>query len=239
MCRRHEMDCRKHFDRRRHHYNNVKSDRFDMWRQLESHELSAPPVQRPTLAFSFLLFPSHNYKETTMRNLTFASLCVAAAALSTAITPTQAEAQFGVEVVFAEHFDLGLGGRFMMDIDAFSDDDGSVLQELRFIADGIFYPSWCDGCSAFELNANGAVPLNIGEGDADIYAGAGLNFTRTSFDTGIDLPGFDASASNVGLNIFGGLNFPLGSFAAFAEAGITVGGFDHFGIKGGILVGGN
>lgn len=174
-----------------------------------------------------------------MRNLTLAPVLIAVAALSTAITPTKVEAQFGAQVVFAEHFDIGLGLRFMKDIDAFSDDEGSVLQQLRFIGDGTYFLSWCDGCSAFELNANGAVPLDLTD-DADLYAGAGLNFTRTSIDLGIDLPGIggSASGSNVGLNIFGGLNFDLSSFQAFAEAGLTLGGFDHFGIKGGILLGG-
>lgn len=177
-----------------------------------------------------------------MRNFTLATLVVAGSALAVGASPTAAEAQgFGVQIGIADDLGFGFGGRFMTDIDAFADDDGSVLQELRFIADFLYYIDpfeGCDACSAFEVNANAAVPLDVGE--ADVYAGAGFNYTRTSIDIGIDVPGFGSSASgsDVGLNILGGLNFPLGSLSAFAEAAVTLGGAEQLGIKGGILVGG-
>lgn len=177
-----------------------------------------------------------------MRKLTFASL-VAGLVVSSSVATTEAQAQtrFGPEIVFANDLELGIGFRIMTDIDAFSDDEDSILQQLRGTGDFVYYLdpfSGCDNCSAFEANANGSIPIDLGE--ADVYAGAGLNITRISFDTGVDLPGFafDASSTRFGLNVLGGLNFDLGSFGAFAEAGLTLGGGEQFSIKSGIMLGG-
>lgn len=177
-----------------------------------------------------------------MRKLTFASL-VAGLVVSTSVATTEAQAQtrFGPEIVFANDLEFGIGFKIMTDIDAFSDDEDSMLQQLRGTGDFVYYIDpfgGCDNCSAFEANVNGAIPLEVGE--ADVYAGAGLNITRTSFDIDDILPGFgfDASATQVGLNVLGGLNFDLGSFGAFAEAGLTLGGAGQFSIRSGIMLGG-
>lgn len=176
-----------------------------------------------------------------MRRLTtHFALALALAGGAFMVQAQEAEAQIGAEIVFADDLDLGVGLRYLMDVDAFEGED-SVLEALWLIFEGIYYLdpfNGCDNCSAFELNANGAVPLDLSE-TADLYAGAGINVTRFSIDTGVDVPGFDFSASStdVGLNIFGGINFILGSLSAFGEAGIQVGGGEQFQVKGGVLFG--
>lgn len=175
-----------------------------------------------------------------MRRFTCTFALVALAFLAAALAPSQAEAQaewrFGPEVAFADDFDFGIGGRVMTDIDAFSDDEDSVLRELRGIGEFIFYLDpfeGCDDCSAWELNLNGAIPLQIG-GDSDFYVGAGLNVANVSVETAFG----DASNTEIGLNALGGLNFGLGSLAAFAEAGIRISGSEQFVIGAGIAFGG-
>lgn len=179
-----------------------------------------------------------------MRILTIAPLLAAGLVISSAMTATEVQAQrFGAEIGIADDFGLGIGPRFTTEIEAFGDDEDSLLKDLRAMIDALYYVdpiSGCDQCSAWEINANGAVPIEVGDGDLDVYVGGGLNVTRFSIDTGVDLPGFsfDASSTDLGVNLLGGLNFDLGSFDAFAEAGFTLGGGEQFGIKGGILVGG-
>lgn len=154
----------------------------------------------------------------------------------------QGQTVFGAELVLADDLDLGIGGRIMHDIDAFSDDEDSVFRELRFIGEFIYYLDpfdHCNACGAWEIDGNGAVPLDLGE--ADLYAGAGLHITRFSYDSAIDVPGlaFNRSNTEVGLNLLGGLNFDLGTLSAFAEVGIQLGGAEQFTIKGGIALGGS
>ncbi len=179
-----------------------------------------------------------------MRIFTIAPLLAAGLLVSSAMTAAEVQAQgFGVQIGIADDLGFGIGGRFMTDIDAFSDDEDSVFKELRAIVGALYYLdpfSRCNQCSAWEINANGAVPIEVGDGDLDVYVGGGLNITRFSIDSGVNIPGFafSASSTDLGVNLLTGLNFDLGSFDAFAEGGFTLGGGEQFGLKGGILVGG-
>jgi len=153
----------------------------------------------------------------------------------------QGQTRFGAEAAYANDFGLGVGARVVRDIDAFSDNEESLLKQVRLIGELIYYVSpfdGCDACGAWEADINGAIPLDLGS--ADFYAGAGLNIARVSVDLGIALPGFayDASATRMGLNLLGGLNFPLGGLGAFAEGGLQLGGGEQFLIKSGVTFGG-
>lgn len=178
-----------------------------------------------------------------MRNWLSTAALASCALAFLAAAPADAQVRFGPEVAWGDDLDLGLGGRVTADIDAFSESGSEALQELRGIGEFIWYVDPidnCDDCSAWEINLNGAVPLNLGETDNDFYAGAGLNIARISIDTGVDIPGFDEDVSDteVGLNLLGGLNFELGALAAFAEAGLRVSGSEQFVIAGGLTFGG-
>lgn len=67
------------------------------------------------------------------------------------------------------------------------------------------------------------------------YAGGGLAITRWS----VDVPSqaqLDPSTTDVGLNLLGGVRFPLGSVEPFVQANFGLGGdFDRFGIAAGLL----
>ena len=166
--------------------------------------------------------------------LTVATLLIATMGAQEA----QAQVKFGPVAAFGNDFDFAVGGRVQADIDAFGEE--GALDDLRGIGEFLYYldpVDNCDDCSLWEANVNGAIPFTLGESDADFYAGGGLNIARFSFDTGI--AGFDASSTEIGLNILGGINFDLGSVGAFGEASIKLNGSEQFVIAGGILFGGS
>lgn len=168
----------------------------------------------------------------------YAMLFAAFAIMTVGVVEAQAQTQvrIGPEVAWGSDTDLGVGGRLTADIPV-TEDEGSFFNELRGIGQFLFWVD-CDGCTMWEINANGVVPVSLG-GDSDFYAGAGLNVFRFSADVG-DVGGvdLDASTTELGLNILGGLNFELGNLAAFGEAGFRISDFDQFVIGAGILFGG-
>ena len=175
-----------------------------------------------------------------MKKLAYTLTLAAMAFVLVATLPSDAAAQwrFGPEVAFADDFEFGIGGRVMTDIDAFGDDEDSALSELRGIGQFLYYldpVDGCDDCSAWELNVNGAIPLELGESGTDFYVGGGLNIANISVDVG----GFgSASSTELGLNALGGLNFALGSMAAFGAVGIRISGSEQFVIGAGLAFGG-
>lgn len=167
----------------------------------------------------------------------------AAAALFVA-APAQAQVAFGPQVSFGTESDLGVGGRVELPVGGMITQDAeSVMAGLKLIGSFDYYfwdEEGCDqdgvSCSWMDINANGAVPIPL-EGFSP-YVGAGLNIAMVSvsFD---DCPaGFDCDTSETetGINVLGGLNFPLGGLAAFAEGRLVLSGeADQFAITAGIL----
>lgn len=158
-----------------------------------------------------------------------------------AATPAQAQIAFGPQVSWGSDSDLGVGARVEVPIGYMvTADDRSVLAGLKLIASGDYFFLDCDNpfggaeidCSYIEINANGAVPLPL-EGFSP-YVGGGLNVALVSVDVEgcADCGGSD---TEVGLNVLGGLNFPLGGMNAFAEGRFELGGGEQFVLSAGIL----
>ena len=165
---------------------------------------------------------------------------VALAAALFMAAPAQAQVAFGPQVSFGTESDLGIGARAELPVGGMiTQDAGSIMAGLKVI--GSFdYFFWdeegCDqdgvDCGWMDINVNGAVPIPL-EGFSP-YVGAGLNIAMLTFE--IDELDVDESTTETGINLLGGLNFPLGGFAAFAEARVVVGSdADQFVIAGGIL----
>lgn len=157
-----------------------------------------------------------------------------------AVGAAGAEAQrFGVQANYGTDFDFGVGARVEIPV-AFTS-TGTFSQ--TFLIGSFDYFFWdCEAgddidCSYWEVNANAAVP--IAASGINPYVGAGLNIARISFDTDVNIPGFDfgASATEVGLNILGGLRFPLGGMSAYGEGRFELGGGEQLVLTFGILLG--
>jgi hypothetical protein len=146
-----------------------------------------------------------------------------------------AEAQrFGAHAIWADDFDIGVGGRVEIDLPGKLSKQ-APLSRAFFIGDFNYYLDPCDGadCTVFEINPGIAVPLNATS--LKPYVGAGLNIAHSS----VDLGSFGkASNTDMGLNLLGGLKLNLSGLDAFTEARLALGGSEQFSIAFGILFGG-
>ena len=139
--------------------------------------------------------------------------------------------RFGVQGSWGDDVDFGVGGRFELDLENALSSEPPFSRTFIIGAFDYFFQD-CDpfDCSYWELNGNLAVPFGSADASVDPYAGAGINIARGSVE--------DFDNTEVGLNLLGGLKFPLGGVSAFGEARIELGGGEQFVITGGILFGG-
>lgn len=147
-----------------------------------------------------------------------------AGALMLFALPTQSHAQIGAQVSYGSDSDIGVGARFAFGMP-------TVRTGLEAIISADYFFPDCGDCTWIEFNGNAA--LNLASKSLNPYVGAGLNVARVSVDVGTA----DASSTEVGLNLLGGLKFPGTSMTPFAEAKLTIGGSEQFVISGGILFG--
>jgi hypothetical protein len=155
-----------------------------------------------------------------------------------AVTTQTAQAQrFGPQISFGTDSDFGLGGRVEFNLSSVVGGTGTFSRLFGIGSFDYFFLD-CDSaltdfdCSWWEININGAIPLTSAAVDA--YVGGGLNFARIAIDTGL---GPEGSDSEVGLNVLGGLRFPLGSLSAFGEARLSLAGGDQLVLTFGTLFG--
>lgn len=133
---------------------------------------------------------------------------------------------FGLQVNFADDADIGVGARLRHSL-------AGVIPNapLSGIASIDFYFPGDPINSYIELNYNVVYNFTINSPRIRPYAGGGLNFARLSVDTGAG----DASDTEVGLNILGGILFrTAGRVTPFVELKIEAGGGEQFVITGGL-----
>jgi hypothetical protein len=160
----------------------------------------------------------------------WAILALSAALLGPAM-PAEAQVNFGPQLAWGDDTDLGLGGRIDFGVaDALGVDDGP-FQNL-FASTSITY-FFCDWCDYFEINGNLAVPFTLEGSSIAPYAGAGIHIGRFSFDE--PLIGDEFDDTEVGLNLLGGIFFPLSDLTGFAEGKFGLGGADQFVLSAGVL----
>lgn len=107
----------------------------------------------------------------------------------------------------------------------------SFTDTWRGAADFTYFLDGVEGVSIYGINANAHYRFTA-DGAFQPYALAGLGFFTATVDLG---PFGTASGSDVGINVGGGGNFPLGdSLNAFAEASFGIGGAE-FGVFAGLL----
>lgn len=161
-----------------------------------------------------------------VKNLTVAVL---AGLLALAVAPeaTEAQVRFGGQLNFADDTDFGLGPRVAFD-----------LEELgpRFQIIGtwdIYFPDE-EGLDFWELNGNVVYRFELEETDAvEPYGGGGLNIARIDRE---GPAGSDVDDTELGLNVLGGVEFPLTSVTPFVEVRVTAEGSEQIYVTGGVLV---
>ena len=147
---------------------------------------------------------------------------------------TGAEAQrFGGQVNWGSDSDLGVGARAEFDLAGKLTQTGPFSKAFIIGAFDYYFMN-CDpyDCSFYEINPSLAIP--VGPPERNIYVGAGLNLAFQTFDYGFG----SASASSTGINLLGGMKFPLGNLSAFTEARFSLGGSEQLALSFGLLFGG-
>jgi hypothetical protein len=149
------------------------------------------------------------------------------------VAASAAQAQrFGASGSWGSDSDIGLGGRVEFDLSNKLSKSGP-LSKAFFIGQADYYFD-CGGgvCTWLDINPGLAVP--IGSGKMDTYLGAGLNMARVT----VDLGSFgSASDSKTGLNLIGGIRFPLSGMSTFTEARFSLGGGEQIAVSFGVLFG--
>lgn len=148
-----------------------------------------------------------------------------------AIGASQVEAQaIGPQITWGSDADLAVGARIELGLPNLLTSSGPLSS--TFLIGSFDYYIDCEECSLWEVNGNLAVP--VAASSLNPYLGAGLNVMRFS----TDFAGLDVSDTEIGLNLLGGLKFPIGSLSAFGEGRLTVSGSEQFALTFGVLFGG-
>ena len=162
-----------------------------------------------------------------------AALVVAAMLVATSAADAQ---RFGAQVNWGSDSDLGVGARAEFDLSGKLSQAGPLSKAFVIAAFDYYFMDCGSGvdCTYWELNPSLAIP--IGPVERNLYVGAGINYASMK----VSIPGFfEASDSQTGINLLGGMKFPLGSLSAFTEARIALGGSEQIALSFGVLFGGS
>lgn len=169
-----------------------------------------------------------------------AALIAISAALATSAQPVSAQAWIAPQVAWGDDLDLALGARFGISMNRLVSADPNASSFAG--VDAIVSFEWffdCSGCSYFEITPGLRVPVELDDRWAP-YIGGGLNIARFAVDTGfLGQSPIDNSDVEIGLALFGGLEFPIRSLNAFSELRVTLGGAGQAVLSFGLKLGGD
>lgn len=172
-------------------------------------------------------------------------LAAAMALFALAPRPAQSQAAFGPMLAWGDDTDIGIGGRIDFGLGGALGIDQGAFQNLFGSAGATYYFTDCIpgfdldqvDCSVWEIFGNVAVPFTIEGSSIEPYAGAGLQIAHASYDYP-NFSAFDHDNTEAGLNLLGGIFFPIGDLSGFAEGKFELAGADQFVLSAGILFGG-
>lgn len=162
--------------------------------------------------------------------------------------PAQAQVTFGPQLVWGDDTDFGVGGRVDFDLAGPLAITDGLFQDLFGSATASYFFWDCDlggdpgvapDCGFIELNGNAAVPFTIEDSSVLGYLGGGLHLARFSVDrNGAPFSEFGVrSDTEIGLNILGGIKFPLAGLTGFVEGKFGLIGAEQFVFSAGFLIG--
>jgi hypothetical protein len=141
-----------------------------------------------------------------------------------------AQAQFGPQLSWASNsIGVGIGGRAEVSL-------AKLIPSVKGLtAIGSFDWFFPTGVTYWEINGDVGYHFQIPQVKLDPYAGAGLVIAHSSI-SGCAALGINCSATNVGLNLLAGTNFPaMGKITPFAELRLELRTGSAFVITGGVL----
>lgn len=147
-----------------------------------------------------------------------------------AFAPAAGAVQVGGQLLYGDDTDLGLGARLEVGT-------SELFEYTRFQGDfNWYFPDDGNGVDLtfWEIDGNLLYAFDgFTTSDAvSIYAGGGLNLAHASVDF---TNGGSNSDTDLGVNLLGGLNVPLGQVSGFAEMRITLSGSEQYTLAFGLL----
>lgn len=161
-----------------------------------------------------------------------ASAVLALAGLLALSTPAQSQVSFGATAAYHDDFDVGLGPILEFPLPQLHE---NVRAQGEFIW---FFPG--DGLDYFEVNGNVLYDFEVEDQSFTPFVLGGLNLARVSLDTeGSEFMDYDASSTELGLNLGAGLTFATeSSLRPSVGARVEVSGGEGVVIFGSVLLGG-
>lgn len=141
----------------------------------------------------------------------------------------EAQVRFGGQLNVADETEFGLGPRLALDLTQLGP---------RFQIVGtwdIYFPDE-DRLDYWEANGNVLYRFDLPVDVAVPYVGGGINVARSDVDAPDAAEDGDRDDTDLGLNVLGGVEFPLVSFTPFIEIRRAVDGGEQFYFTGGVLV---
>lgn len=157
----------------------------------------------------------------------FAALAVALPAAFAVPAEARAQTVAGPYLGYHDDFDLGIGVFIEAPIPSYA-------EGLSLTADlGIYFPGDRGGTDVnyFEINGGALYRFDVDSDDVSPFALGGLNIARRTFDDGVD---DDGSATDLGLNLGGGVTFLHGAVRPSVGVKIELSGGDGYVIFGGL-----
>ena len=150
---------------------------------------------------------------------------------------------FGAHVNYCDDGDFGLGARVLLDTSEW-------FAQTRLVASfDLYFPGSTEqdfpgvgmvkaDPSFWEVNLNGHYVFVMEGAPLQLYAGTGLHLYDGSVELSVpdaEVRGFDPDGTGVGLNLLGGIEFPLpSSLTPFAEIKAEIGGAEQVVLTGGV-----
>jgi len=135
-----------------------------------------------------------------------------------------AQLDMGGQLSWGDEFDLGLGARVVLRIPS----ERVPLEAIGTF--DYFFPDE-DDLNYWELNTNVVYRIPVQVPMLTPYAGAGINIAHVSIDT----DAVDASDTEIGLNLLGGIKYDAGPFTSFGELRFELDGGEQFVLSLGVL----
>jgi hypothetical protein len=145
------------------------------------------------------------------------------------LTTPAAAIDFGAQLIYGDDTDLGIGGRVEIPTP-------DLREQTRVAFDfNWYFPDESPGVDLtfWEINADWLHTVGAAaNGAPTYYLGGGLNFAYSSVDYD---SGGDDTDKDLGINLLGGVQMPLGPVSVIGELRVTIAGSEQYTLGVGLL----
>lgn len=171
--------------------------------------------------------------------MTGRAIVLASAFVLASAAPAESQVYLGAEANWAQDFDLGVGLRLDVPVEAVHEQFWITGSFIYFFpgesSEGL--PGVQADIEYWEANANARFRIETADGGFTPYIGSGVNLANVSGTVSIAGAGSTSqSDTKIGLNLLAGVEFGRGPSRPFLEGRFEVGGGEQFVVAGGISI---